>query len=396
MTVVSIARCASYDPERLTGALASATASIGSLGSAVKPGCRCLLKINHLGNYPPEAAVNTHPAFLRAVIELVRPITSNIVVADGLWDRGLDGFAKSGTLQACRDAGVELVNLHGRGYREVHGEGMETVDSFPFSEDALDADVVVSLPKLKTHMLCLMTGAVKNNYGFLPRRLKVNYHMMFADPDDFSNMLVDVWSARPPEIVLMDAVVAMEGSGPSSGGRPVDLGLVLAGRDSVAVDAVASALMGIDPADVPSTRHAARRALGEADLAKIEVAGESIASARRTFELPASRSVVDVVSRRLPASARRLLARVVRGRRLLPRVLSGRCVGCGLCARHCPADAIELSNAKARIRRDRCIACFCCQEFCEKDAVGVRRSGLGHLIGIMESLRRRLRGKRRR
>jgi uncharacterized protein (DUF362 family)/Pyruvate/2-oxoacid:ferredoxin oxidoreductase delta subunit len=350
------------------------------LAAVVKPGQRVLLKINHLGSHPPEEAVTTHPAFVRAVVELVREITDNVVVADGLSRPGLEGFRVSGILAVAQELGVELLNFKGGGYREVRRSGFEMVTTLPIAEAALDADVIITLPKLKTHMLCLMTGAVKNNYGLLPERLRVNLHGQLVYPEDFSNLVVDIFEARKPDLVIMDAVVAMEGMGPGSMGTPKRLGLVLAGLDSVAVDAVASAVMGLDPSDVASTRHASRRGLGEADLSRIEIVGEPLAAARRRFSLPANRMLMDAVLSRLPRSLVGMLQGLLRHLREHPRILREQCTGCGLCEKHCAEGAVTVVDGKAKIDYTKCIACFCCQEFCESKAVGTRRRVIGRVF----------------
>jgi len=395
---VAVTRCPDYDPTALKHALADALNLIGSLGSVVKPSHRVLLKINHLGSHHRiDSAINTHPEFLRVVVELVREITPDVVVADGLDVRGFDGFTSSGTLEICRQLDVELLNFRGAGYREVTCSDFETIDRVPMACAALDADVVITLPKLKTHMLCLMTNAVKNNYGFVPLRLRVNYHRQFADPDVFSNLVVDLFRARVPELAIVDAVDALEGTGPSRGGVPKRLGLVLAGRDCLAVDAVSAAIMGLEPAEVATNAHAARRGLGEADLAKIDVLGERIEDVRSPFRLPASRLLVQGVLRRLPAWVMRFFGAFSGSMREFPRVVRDHCIGCGLCVRHCPEDAVTLVDGKAVIDRERCIACFCCQEFCESDAIGVRRRLLGRILSltsrVLRSARRLIRRK---
>jgi len=388
---VAVTRCPSYDPRVLREALSRSLSLIGSLTDVVKPGDRVLLKINHLGEHPPETAIDTHPAFLRAVVDLVREITPDVVVADGLDSPGLGGFEKSGILSACRELDVELLNFKGRPYREIRRAGFETVTSIAVAEAALDADVVITLPKLKTHMLCLMTNAVKNNYGFIPLRLRVNYHCQFPEPDAFSNMVVDVFEALRPHLVLVDAVTALEGTGPSRGGVPKPLGLVVAGRDCVAVDAVCAALMGLEPTEVASTRHAARRGLGEADLARIDVLGESIDAVSSPFRLPSNRMLMDAAITRLPAWVVRAVTGLIRSTREYPNVVRTRCIGCGLCVRHCPVHAVTLVDGKARIDLGRCIACFCCQEFCESDAIGVTHRPVGRVASFVLRLQRRIR-----
>jgi len=388
---VAITRCATYDPEPLKDAVRTALSLIGSLREVVKPSQRVMLKINHLGHHRPESAVQTRAEFARAVIELVQEITDDIVVADGLGTPGIDGFATSGILQVCRDLGVELLNFKGHPYREVDDPAFEAVGPVPFPEAALDADVIITLPKLKTHVLCLLTGAVKNSYGFVPTRLRSNYHLTFPEPDAFSNAVVDVFQACRPHLAIVDGVVALEGTGPSSAGVPKPLGVVLAGRDCVAVDAVVAAIMGLAPTDVASTRHASRRGIGEADLDHIEVLGEPIGAAVNPFALPSNRMLLDSVLSRLPGPVARMLIGFIRSGREYPQVIKKRCVSCGLCVKHCPAGAVTLAGGTAKIDPALCIACFCCQEFCEHGAIGVRRQGLGALLALAAKMRTLLR-----
>ena len=388
---VVITRCPSYEAHPLQEALERSLSLIGSLSEVVKPGQRVLLKINHLGQHHPRWAVNTNPHFLRAVIQLVREVTGDVVVADGLNGPGVGGFEISGTLDVCRDLDVELVNFKGAPYREVRSPDFEMVEAIPIAEAALEADVVITLPKLKTHMLCLMTNAVKNNYGFIPMRLRSNYHRQFPSPDEFSNLVTDVFSAHRPHLAIVDAIVALEGTGPSRGGAPKELGLIVAGRDCVAVDAVSAAVMGLAPADVATTRHAARRGLGETELANIEVVGESIRSVRNPFSLPASPMLIESALARMPVSIRSVLGTLVRSTREYPWVVARRCIGCGLCVEHCPMGAVRLVNGKAKIDRSQCIACFCCQEFCESDAIAVTRRPLGLAVRFARKVRRMIR-----
>jgi uncharacterized protein (DUF362 family)/Pyruvate/2-oxoacid:ferredoxin oxidoreductase delta subunit len=377
---VAIVRCADYDRIRVKQAVAASFSFIGDLKNFIKPGARVLIKINHLGQHPVESAVNTHPAVIAAVVELVREHTPHVTVTDGLDAAGINGFRISGTLRMCEELHVDLQNLKGGVYRDVGRADFETVPSIPIAKAALDADVVITVTKLKTHMLCLMTNAVKNNYGLIPQRLRANFHRQFVDPDVFSNLVVDIFAARKPDLAIVDGIIALEGLGPSRGGTPKHLGLVMAGADCVAVDAVAAAVMGLEPFAVASTRHAARRRLGEGDLARIEVLGETIESARSPFKLPANRMLIMSVIDRMPRPIFRAFAWLVRSTSEMPRIDRARCIGCGLCVKHCPQVAIALSSGKARIDYSKCIACFCCQEFCESDAVAVRLPALGRVI----------------
>jgi uncharacterized protein (DUF362 family) len=172
----------------------------------------------------------------------------------------------------CAELGVPLVNLRESGFVQVSLRG-ERLKSVYLARPVLEADLVLNLPKLKTHSFTIFTGAVKNMYGVIPYGLRLEGHRRFLGRDSFSRMLVDIFSAVPRQLTLMDAVVGMEGEGPSAG-YPKNVGLIISGADGVAVDAVASRLTGHDPLLVPTTANAQARGLGAGDLGSIDVVGE--------------------------------------------------------------------------------------------------------------------------
>ncbi|WP_292344671.1 DUF362 domain-containing protein [Methanohalophilus sp. 2-GBenrich] len=186
----------------------------------IKAGMRILIKPNVLTAREPEDAATTHPSLVRAVCEIVKEAGAHPVVGDcaGITSAGATAQAleKSGIKQAALEGGGEVVNFQTAGFSKVKPENPLRLDEIYVSDSVLDADYIINLPKLKTHELTTMTGAVKNMFGAVPLRIRKEAHMM-ADPLIFSEILLDIYNVATPQLSLIDAVVGMEGDGPSRG-----------------------------------------------------------------------------------------------------------------------------------------------------------------------------------
>jgi ferredoxin len=232
------------------------------------------------------------------------------------------------------------------------------------SRAVLEADIIISLPKFKTHGLTVLTGAIKNSYGFLPGAQKARLHAVTGSPERFQEMLVDLFRLRVPEMFIVDAVVGMEGNGPASTDLR-DIGLILASDNGVAMDAVIAAMMGCEPGRLPFLRWAKERGLGDYDLGTIGVIGEL-----RTlpgFKLPPGGGGAALNNDGLQAVIQRRIA-------MRPRVDPGLCTGCGTCVDQCPVSALRMNDHLPAVDVERCIACFCCQEVCPEKAVALKES----------------------
>ena len=380
-TVVAVVRCPDYRPESLDRATERLQEFIGGFAALIKPNDSVFLKINHLGSHPPATAINTHPEVASSIARSLSPITTNVVIGDGIESEDPSPFETSGFSSVCLRDQLELVNFARQGYVSIEVDAPYCLARVPIARIVAQADFVVTVPKLKTHMLTLMTGAVKNGYGYLPQEVRTRLHRDHIRPTDFSGAVVDIFAACKPGFVVMDAIDALEGSGPGTRGTPRHLGLLIAGRDAVAVDAVASAIIGLDPMEVATTRLAHERGLGMADLTEIEVVGTPIAEVRcADFARPGNRFLVGSVAERMPRIATRVLSWVLGAGRERPRVLRQKCTGCGVCAQHCPEDAIEFAQGCARINYDECISCFCCLEFCTQAAIRPQSSLAGSML----------------
>jgi len=363
---------------------------LGGLERFVSRGRRVFVKINHLSADPDvERGAITHPAFAREVLRLLKDHGADVMAGDDVAAVG-DPFLATGFREMCRAIGVTLINEKEAGFRDVPCAG-RVLDSVFVSAAAMDADVLVNLPKLKTHSFTVFTGAVKNLFGLLPSGRRHEYHRRYADQETFAEMLVDVLSARPPELTIMDAVVAMEGAGPNAG-RPRSLGLLLAGPNAVAVDAVAAEAIGLPQDEVGTTAAASARGLGPGRVAELDVLGDDLTAHRvPDFRKPAL--TLRALKLRLPRNLYAVLqAELV----LTPEVDPKSCTACGSCAAICPVAAIDLGRGRARINRPACIRCLCCHEVCDFRAVRLRQRPLGRLIraaGAALPVRRRERRK---
>ncbi len=378
MPSVFIGRCHSYDEEEVERGVREAVLALGGIGRFVRPGQRVLIKPNLLLFKPPETAINTHPAVVRAVATLVQEAGARAVIADS--PGGGTGFNAAALRRLYRITGMdEVARTTGAGLN-LDCEALEvpfpeggTVRRLDVMRPAAAADTIINLPKLKTHGLLRFTGAVKNLFGLVPGRIKLGYHTKLRDTERFSGMLLDIVLWARPVLTIMDAIVAMEGEGPSAG-RPRQLGLLIAGEDATAVDLAALDIIRLDPQTVPTVRVAVHRGLTTGRSADLEVVGLPLAEARvADFDVPMTGSPEVLLT---PPGIRRWLEQQFVAR---PRA-SDRCTGCGICAQNCPVEAISLRSGHAYMDLRRCIRCYCCHELCPQHAIELRRSALARLL----------------
>lgn len=331
-------------------------------------GRRVLVKPNCLAAVGPERGVTTHPSLVRSLVDALRRRGAVVAVGDNPGARGYGAtrrcFEVTGLHEAADGAFADI----GRRTAVVPLRSSiagETV----VSRDVLEADYLISVPKMKTHCLTLLTGGVKNHYGIVAGAEKARLHYAARTQERFSELLVDVFAVRPPDLTVMDAVVAMEGDGPSHGTLR-EVGLVIAANDAVALDAVAARLMGIRPERIHHLRTAAARGLGTIADAEIVIDGEL--RPRTGFRLPST-----FRAGLMSAIANRVVFNLLHRSRL--RVNVRKCRGCGECERACPSGAMQRQGERYVIDPRRCHHCFCCSELCPAGAVEVQ-GALGGLL----------------
>ena len=362
--VVSVVRCGEYDRPKTMLAVQDAVGLLGGMGEFVKPGDRVLIKPNLLKARPPEAAVTTHPEVVRAVIRLVQEQGGKALVGDSPGMGDLKKVAeRAGILDVVNEEGAQLEDLA----EAVQVKNTGRFQHFEIARAAYEADVLINLPKLKTHGMTTLTGAVKNLFGCIPGKRKVQWHFNTGvNHELFMKMLLELYLVLKPRLTIMDAVVGMEGNGPGSG-DPRYIGALLAGTDAVSVDTVAAHLLGVNVDKLPLLRAARSQGTGETDLNNILLLGDPLESfAVEHFRLPPQTHL----EWPLPEWARRSLKNAFTTRPVVNRDL---CIQCGICQGHCPQGAIEERGKRLEIRYRDCIRCFCCQELCPQGAITVEK-----------------------
>jgi uncharacterized protein (DUF362 family)/ferredoxin len=383
---VAISRAANYEAKVLFPAIAKACSLIPETESLFRGGAKIFIKVNLLSPFSSvDRAIYTHPLFVRAVVEFLKNWNVSITIGDDLDKRRGDPFLSSGLKSALKDLDVEFSILKDRGFQEVEAGG-ELIKTTLFSREALEADLLINLPKLKTHSFTIFTGAIKNMFGLIPHGLRLKYHREHIWNEDFSNALVDIFSLRKPDLTIMDAVVAMEGEGPSSG-NPRQVNLVLVSQDACALDAVAGKIIGLEPGQVFTTWHSHRRKQGIGDLKAIEIMGEKLEDVLvPDFKLSAI--AFGLFRRYLPSF---LYAYFQHQLVFIPEIKREQCTGCGDCQRACPAHAIRMIDHRAFIDQSRCLHCLCCHESCSYNSIRLKQKPVGRLIRVATGLWHRTR-----
>ena len=369
---ISLIKCNSYEPGLVSVSVRRAIDLLGGIEKFVKPGSKVLVKPNLLMAKEPEFAITTHPEVVRSVIKILKEIKCKVVVGDGpsVWGRIIenveDVYAKTGIKKVCFEEQVELVEFDKRRMRE----------KFPLTAELDQCDCFINLAKFKTHEFTLLTGAVKNLFGLVSGTFKTELHKNYFTPEDFAKVVVDIYAEAKPALTIIDGILAMEGDGPATSGKPRKADVLLAGTDCVALDSVLALIMGIQPRDVFTTKIAGQRGLGEADINAISILGERLKDVTgRPFILPQVSPLRKKIPKPVIALAKKLI-------KYYPCVERDNCIRCAACIKACPNEAISMAKKGIIFDYSKCIACFCCQEVCPNAAIKVKKSLFAKMIGL--------------
>jgi uncharacterized protein (DUF362 family)/Pyruvate/2-oxoacid:ferredoxin oxidoreductase delta subunit len=370
---VFFVRCADYG-DTLGEALGRLTEMSELLAEAHVAGKRVLIKPNLLTDRTPEQAVTTHPELVRLVIRRLMSAGAEIAVGDSpastanlrqVWE-------KSGLAAVCTDERVPLISLENSGATAFDVAGF----SFTVANPVLQADLVVNLPKVKSHSLTMLTAAVKNMYGVIPGYSKTALHRRYPKPRVFGQLIRALWQVLPKTVTIADGVIGMEGQGPANG-RPINLGFLAAAQNPFALDRALCDLLRIDRRRVPylsSDPDAERR---ESPVMQ----GDAITVP--SFEIPAGAHLLNLLPEWLVRSSGRLVW-------VRPEFSAQACTSCGKCRRSCPVNAISMEETTGRplpvLRRDLCISCSCCHEICPSGAIRMSQSALLRLFKVFKGM----------
>ena len=266
--------------------------AVGGIGNIIKEGETVLIKPNLAFQAPPECHSVVDPRVLEGMVAFLKEKSQ----AKEVWvgdnpslgqhvGRARPAFGASGMEEASKRGGADrVIYFDEEELVEVDIPGALMFKHAQVFKPFLDADRVINLPKMKTHLAGTVSLGLKNWNGIIP-----NVHPSGQQQDvhriGLGQKFADMYRIRKADLTFVDGIIAMEGQGPHVG-TPLAMNLFIAGADTVAVDAVTAYVMGFETIEIPAVRIAATEGLGERDIDKIEIAGVPIAEVRRFFKRP--------------------------------------------------------------------------------------------------------------
>ena len=252
---VSLIRAQSYEPESLSNALVTLLEPIGGMNAVVKKGDRVLLKPNLLTGSRPGKECTTRPELVYVVAQMVIDAGGKPFLGDSPAFGSARGVAEAnGYLPLIEALNLPVVDFHGLRYQTVS----EGFNHLLLGKEAMEADVVINLPKVKSHAQLTLTLGVKNLFGCVPGKMKAWWHMEAGkDANRFGDMLVETARTINPNLTIIDGIIGHEGNGPS-GGEPRSLGILGAATDVFALDRAIVDLLNVAPDRVPTVAAAIR------------------------------------------------------------------------------------------------------------------------------------------
>ncbi len=374
---VSLTPLTSYNPAEVSDALNSLLKPLGGMRAFVRPGQKVLVKPNMLAGKTPDRAVTTHPEIVRAVIKQVQAAGGIVSLGDSPGIGSPESVArKCGLIEVVEETGASFAPFAESVRIDAPGA---TFHQLEVARDVLDADVVINLPKLKTHQMMGLTCAVKNMFGAVVGLRKPRLHLQAgADKAFFALMLLELCERLAPALSIVDGVVAMEGDGPGSG-DPVTTGVLLAGSSPLGVDTVATELLRFQPRQVWTQQQARATRRPHTQLNELQLVGTPLEELRVSHFQPAKNTDIHFG---LPGFIKQPLTNALTAR---PEPDPQQCRLCNACVIHCPPQAMRITGQRLSIDYQRCIRCFCCQELCPHAAL-ITKQGL--LLRLSQFLRR--------
>ncbi len=379
MKDVYIVKCKDYESERVYSAIKELLLKDGLL-DFIKPDMTVGIKANLVSFLKPEAAATTHPEVLKALAQIINEMGAKVIIGDspgGLYNSVFVERVYAATgLKALECDGVALNRDFGQ--NDAQFPKAKVLKSFQYTSWLDSCDAIINFCKLKSHGMMGLSAGAKNLFGVIPGTMKPEYHFRFKNPEDFARMIVDLNDYFSPALTICDAVVGMEGNGPTAG-TPREIGCIIAAQSPHKLDLVCADIIGLNPTEIPTLMAAAERDYIPAKVCDLSIEGDYSGIKLNDFKN------IEVKNSLLFTGKGGVLHTVFGG--VLQGLLASRpvlkaneCVGCRECFKICPAKAITMIENKPKIDRKKCIRCFCCQEFCPKGALKVKRSAIAKIL----------------
>ncbi|RUR79674.1 DUF362 domain-containing protein [Chlorogloeopsis fritschii PCC 9212] len=246
---VSLIRATSYELDILRESIQTLLEPLGGIGAFVKSGDRVLLKPNLLTGARPSKECTTRPELVYVVAQMVMEAGGQPFLGDSPAFGSAKGVAiANGYLPIIEELNLPIIDFQGKRYQTISAD----FNHLLLSKEAIEADVVINLPKVKSHVQLVLTLGVKNLFGCVPGKMKAWWHMEAGkDANRFGEMLVETARAINPDLTILDGIVGHEGNGPS-GGEPRSLGILGASADVFALDRAMVEILNVSPAQVPT------------------------------------------------------------------------------------------------------------------------------------------------
>jgi len=368
---VSIVKCQNYDESLVLSGLRRAIDLIGGIQTFVKRGDHVLLKPNLLYGKAPEKAVTTHPSIIRGVIQIIREEGGFPFLGDSPGMGSALGVAERAGIKRIADAmDCPIVEFNRPVLpKERRGRIFKNIE---IDQTIFEADVIINLPKWKTHAQMLLTLGVKNLFGCIPGPRKALWHLKAGeDRKTFAQMLLDIYHIIQPSLTILDGIIGMEGNGPNSG-RPIPLGLILASGDSLSLDQIVCDLLGVLRESLLTNRVAFEQGI-EKD--SIDVLGERVEEVKiLNFKFP----TLSQMDWGLPRFLSKALKNTLTSKPLIDQEI---CNVCDQCAEICPPKALARKGKDLVFDYGHCIRCFCCLEVCSEGAISIKPGWALKMIG---------------
>lgn len=366
MSEVRIVRCQNYEQDLVDDAVRQACSP--SLFPEVRGKC-VLLKPNILSDAAVDHAITTNPSIVSAMIRLLKEQGAKRILVGDSPGLQAPGFSprSSGIAQVVEKEGAEWVDFskNAKNVKVPYTHGVHV----PIASILQETDVLISLPKFKTHQLMYVTGACKNQFGLVPSLHKSACHVKCATRSSFANLIIGINTIRKPDFALMDGIIGMEGQGPANGMQR-HIGLLLASDDVVALDYAEATIMGYDPLKIPIVICGLRHHLGQKPTYSLLDAQELVIKDFQKVSMEKKSHLVKNLI--LPFFTRPFRRRIAKATRIAPEFGQPSCILCLRCVRICPAKALTVKEKKVVIDTRKCVRCYCCHEVCPANAIVIK------------------------
>jgi len=318
---------------------------------------KVLVKPNILAPFPPERGVTTDPRIISAIVKKLKDYKAKeIVVGDNSGSIYSDSF-KIAKITGILDASDGYFANIAKDIIEIKLKS-KFIDKLCISKAVIEADYIINIPKFKTHSLTTISGAIKNMFGIVPGAKKAQLHTLTRSVYEFAELLVDIYQIRIPDLNIMDAIIGMEGRGPTNG-EPRVINKILSSENGISLDSIMASMMGLKPESIELLLIAKKRNLGEIHTSDINISGKlEIISG---FKVPNNGLLQKIRKSAIPHIFNFAVVK--------PIMNHNKCKVCMKCIEVCPVSAINLNSGFPEVDRKKCISCFCCDEHCPYGAV---------------------------